>query len=76
MDKEQVVNAFAKTVIELRKERGLSQEKLANLADIDRSNLSRIERGHYGPTLITLFQMSEALDLDIEELIRELKRRF
>lgn len=36
---------FGKKVVEVRKAKGLSQEALADLAGVDRSYLSRIERG-------------------------------
>ncbi len=44
-----------------RKEKGLSQEVVANLADIGRTHLSAIERGERRPTLETFFRLSEAL---------------
>ena len=75
MNKDKIVEAFANTLIELRKEKGLSQEKLANLSDLDRSNISRLERGHYAPTVITLYQIAEAFDLNPIDILGRINEK-
>jgi transcriptional regulator with XRE-family HTH domain len=64
-----VRTAFGRTLIELRKERGLSQEHLAELADLDRSTPSLLERGLRQPTLSVVFLLGRALELDPRELV-------
>nr|WP_039692514.1 helix-turn-helix transcriptional regulator [Streptococcus gallolyticus] len=50
---------------ELRKQQGLSQEQLANKADMEATFLSRIERGHTTNIQInTLEKIISALDID------------
>ncbi|HEM5143448.1 TPA: helix-turn-helix transcriptional regulator [Streptococcus suis] len=50
---------------ELRKQQGLSQEQLANKADMEATFLSRIERGHTTNIQInTLEKIIAALDID------------
>jgi transcriptional regulator with XRE-family HTH domain len=51
----------------LRVERGLSQENLAVDAGIDRTYVSRLERGLENPTVGILEQLSAALDAQIVE---------
>ena len=53
----------------LRRERGLSQEELADLANIHQTYLSGVERGKRNPTVTVLQRIAEALGADIEELV-------
>jgi transcriptional regulator with XRE-family HTH domain len=53
----------------LRKERGLSQAKLAALADIDPSTMNQIERGAREPSTTTLKKLAAALDVTLAELL-------
>ena len=64
MKDQRVVN-FGNRVREIRKEKGLSQEALASLADIDRSYMGHIERGEKNITLTKIYQISEALNVDL-----------
>lgn len=54
--------AFGAKVRALRKEKGLSQEALSNLAGIDRSYMGQIERGEINLTLTKIYQIANALD--------------
>ncbi|EIW90150.1 transcriptional regulator [Alishewanella agri BL06] len=61
--------AFGERVRKLRKEKGLSQEALADLAGIERSYMGHIERGDQNITLIKIFQIAEALEMSPGYLI-------
>ena len=52
-----------------RKELGISQDKLALLAEIDRSYAGRIERGEVNITLEKAYQLAEVLDCDVRALL-------
>ena len=52
----------------LRKRRGLSQEELAERAHLDRSYVSRIERGLANPSMSVLERICVALDITLQEL--------
>ena len=52
----------------LRKNRGFSQEKLAEKADISEIYVGEIERGDATPTLEKLKLIANALDVEISEL--------
>ncbi|TBT38946.1 XRE family transcriptional regulator [Vibrio parahaemolyticus] len=53
----------------MRKSKGLSQDKLALLAEIDRSYVGRIERGEVNITLEKLYELAETLGCDVRELL-------
>jgi transcriptional regulator with XRE-family HTH domain len=51
-----------------RYQRGCSQEELAELADLDRTYISGLERGLRNPALSTLRRLADALDLRLSRL--------
>jgi len=53
---------------EIRKNKGLTQEELAELAETSPNYLSRMERGTENPTLEMFIKISRALKVDIREL--------
>lgn len=61
--------AFGKRIREVRRSKGISQEKLAELAGIDRSYMGNIERGEKNITLKKVYEICDALKVDIKELI-------
>ena len=64
-----IEEAFGKVIRELRKERQISQEKLAEISSLDRSFISLIECGHKQPSLITIFQIARAFNLSPSEIL-------
>ena len=65
----------ARNLRRLRVERSLSQESLAADAEIDRSYVSRLERGLENPTIALLEQLADALGAKIAELLPANLRR-
>ena len=59
---------FGKNLKILRKNKGYTQQVLAELVGIDEKHLSRLENGKYFPTYTTLNKLLNALDISIEEL--------
>lgn len=55
-------------MIELRKNRKLSQEQLSEKINIDSKHLSRIEVGKSYPSLDTLENISKALNMEMKDL--------
>ncbi|PIX10767.1 XRE family transcriptional regulator [Candidatus Falkowbacteria bacterium CG_4_9_14_3_um_filter_36_9] len=61
---------LSKNLRKLRKQKGLSQDRLAKLADIANNTIIKIEQGeNINPTLDTLKKLSKALDVSIEKLV-------
>jgi transcriptional regulator with XRE-family HTH domain len=65
----------ARNIRRLRLERGLTQEALAVDAGIDRTYVSRLERGLENPTVAVLEKLARALSSNIEELFSAPRRR-
>jgi len=62
------VKALGRRVIELRNAKNLSQEELANLADIPVNQVGRVERGEINTTVSTIFAISKALKIRVVDL--------
>ena len=60
---------LAGNISDSRKKLGLSQEALAEKANVSLSTIQRIEKGTVKPRPFTLKVLAETLDLDISELI-------
>ncbi len=69
--KEVLLGIIGKNIARIRKEKKLSQEELANLADIDRTYIGYIENAKYNVTIVKLLQIAEALEVSLNELINE-----
>jgi transcriptional regulator with XRE-family HTH domain len=64
-----IEEAFGETIRELRKTNKISQEKLAEVSNLDRSFISLLECGHKQPSLITIFQLAEAFNLSASKIL-------
>lgn len=63
-----IVSRFAAQMRTCREAKGISQEKLAELANLHRTYISSIERAEKVPSLITIVKISKALNITISEL--------
>jgi len=70
---DKIKRILAMNIISLRKQRKLSQEKLAELCGLHRTYIGAVERAERNVTLKTLFTISNALDVSIASLITEKK---
>ena len=68
MYKEHILLTFGQRVQELRKERGLSQEQLADLAGVHRTYIGMIERAEKNITLCNIEKIAKALSVEIKTL--------
>ena len=57
-----------------REDAGLSQEKLAFEAEVDRSYVSMLENDKKSPTLDVLFRIADALKIPASELIARVEK--
>lgn len=64
MEENKYLVCFGNRVRELRKQKGLSQEALALLCDLDRSYIGGVERGERNVSLINIHKISNALNID------------
>lgn len=68
MDK-QILKSFGERIKKLRKEKGLTQEQLADEAQIERSYMGTIERGERNPTLLKVHKIAKALKVSAGQLL-------
>jgi DNA-binding XRE family transcriptional regulator len=62
------LKAFGRKLREIRKSKALSQEQLAWKADLELSQISRIERGVIGAGLSQVFTIAAALEISVKDL--------
>lgn len=55
-------------------EKGISQEKLAELVDLHRTYISDIERGGRNVSLVNIFRIAEGLDVKVFEIFQKLEK--
>ena len=70
----QEAQLFGRRLRELRKARGLTQEALAEAADLSGNYISDLELGLKVPSLTILVRLSEALDIGTPELLADFTR--
>ena len=65
--------ALGEAIRYARKQHGISQEKLALMAGVDRSYVGRVERGDNNVAVLTLLKLAQALDVSLKNLMKEAK---
>ena len=60
---------FGARLKELRLKKGMTLEQLAFEADIELSQVHRVEKGKINPTLTTLMALAKGLDITLAELM-------
>ncbi len=70
-----IVELFGKVLRELREANHISQERLAEYCELDRTYISLLERGLRQPTLTTIFKLAKALNISPEQLIKKVQDR-
>ncbi|OBQ56723.1 hypothetical protein VQ01_03960 [Tamlana sp. s12] len=66
---EQFLIDLGNHIRKVRKQKGYTQEKLANEIYVDISQISRIERGILNTSISTIKAISEALGVPLKELL-------
>jgi transcriptional regulator with XRE-family HTH domain len=67
--------AFGEAVRKFRTARGLSQEKLAERANIHRTYIGDVERGLRNIALVNMHRIAAALEVSLSTLIGEMEKR-
>ena len=65
-----VLVALGKAIREARIAKGISQEKLALIAELDRSYVGRVERGDNNVAVLTLARLAAALEISVAKLLQ------
>jgi XRE family transcriptional regulator, regulator of sulfur utilization len=70
-DRRSETEKFGAVVRSLREKRGLTQEELAERAEVSATYIGYIERGDNVPTLIVILQIASALGVRPADLLRD-----
>jgi putative transcriptional regulator len=70
VNKEQTLVLFGERVRKLRLEKNLSQRKLADIMGKDHPAISLLENGKTNPSFWFLLELSDALEINIDELVK------
>ena len=68
--RDKTLLGFGRNVARYRDERKLSQDKLAEKADLDRTYLSGIERGVRNPGIKVVIKLARALNVTVDQLCK------
>ena len=67
-----IKNKFGKRIRDLRKQKGWSQEELADKVDLHRTYIGAIERGEQSVSIDKIDALAKGLRISLEELFRGL----
>ena len=67
------IDAFARTLQRLRRERGLSQEELAHRAGVSTSYVSLLETRKRQPTLTVMLALARELEVSLVVMAKEIE---
>lgn len=67
--KEQLQKKIGQRIIALRSQKGWSQSDLARACSKDRQAIEKIENGKVNPTVFSLYEIANALEISLSKLI-------
>lgn len=70
-DQTTIRQRFGRAIRRRRRGLDISQERLAELAELHRTYISDIERGEVNPSLETIDKLAKALDISIAQLFAD-----
>lgn len=70
VSKTPILLLLAKNVKQIRTERGMTQEKLAEKAQLHPTYISNIEQGTRNVSLETVYQIAVALEVGVDQLVK------
>ena len=76
MEIKDINQIFGDVLRRYRSDRSISQEELAFQAGVDRTFVSRLERGIRQPTITTLIGLGQALGVSAAELVQETEKEY
>ncbi|WP_172280540.1 helix-turn-helix domain-containing protein [Chryseobacterium sp. LAM-KRS1] len=69
MTRDTLKKELGKRIIELREQKGWSQADLARACNKDRQAIEKLENGKVNPTLFTLLEVANALEISLSRLV-------
>ncbi len=68
--RDRTLTTFGKNVCRFRTQKGFSQDKLAEKANLDRTYVSGIERGVRNPSITVVIKLARALGVTTDQLCK------
>jgi transcriptional regulator with XRE-family HTH domain len=59
-----------RNVLRIRKNKGITQERLAEISGFSQQYISGLEKGQRNPTVVTIYELSQALGVNYIELLK------
>ena len=72
MTKKELQTIIGKKIKEARNRKNMSAQELASRCNFEKSSMSRLEAGNTNPTIYTLYKISQALGVKMEEIMEGL----
>lgn len=69
MNKDNLNRKIGQKIVELRVAKGWSQSDLAKACHKDRQGIEKLEKGKVNPTFYTLYEVAQALEVNVSELV-------
>lgn len=73
MENLKIQQHFGRTIKSIRLEKGISQEKLAELVELHRTYISDIERGERNVSLVNIWRIAEGLEVKVFEIFMQIE---
>lgn len=67
-EEQDILSDFGNRLRKLRIEKGVSQEKFADLTQLDRTYVSGLERGKRNPSYLILLKIAKSLNISIKDM--------
>ena len=69
MNKETLKKKIGQRIVELRSQKGWNQSDLARACNKDRQAVEKLENGKVNPTMYSLLEIANALEVSLKELV-------
>ena len=69
MDDTELKKALGARIRLLREERKILQQDLASMCNFEKGNMSKLEAGRSNPKFLTLYKISNALNIPLSQLV-------
>lgn len=69
-DQDHLLGPLGEAIRQVRRESGVSQERLANMTGIERSHMGRIERGEANISFLNLIKIAQALETELSAILK------
>jgi len=67
--RDKLKKKLGQRIIDLRTQKGWSQSDLSRACNKDRQTIEKIENGKVNPTVYTLFEIANALEISLSKLV-------